>query len=194
MRYQISFLSLILIVGMACSKPKTEVKQFQEEQAASDPNLMAPTTTKNKLQPPWVDNCDREGKLTAVGIAKANPLGDISLQRSQAINRGMALLANKLEAQVETLYQEVMATAESGQGKKVDSSAAAETRNIIRNLVKVKVRGTKTPSFWTDRQTGTLFVLVQLNDNASFEVLKAALKDQPLLQDGMKQLDAELRK
>jgi hypothetical protein len=196
MRVLLTTLSLSLVLGgIACKKAEvTPQKQFQQEQAQTDPTLMKPTTTKNPGQPEWVDNADRAGRLTAVGTARANALGDISLQRTQATNRALGALALKLQTTVETLYAEVSATSESATGKKPSTAASQETLSVIRNLVSVKLKGAKITSFWTDNQTGQLFVLAQLNDDASYDILKTALKDQPLLQDGLKKLDAELDK
>ncbi len=196
MRVLFSILTLTLVLGgIACKKAETTPqKQFQQEQAQMDPTIMKPTTTKNPGQPEWVDNADRAGRLSAVGTARANALGDVSLQRTQATNRALAALAAKLQANVESLYAEASSTSESATGKKPSAAASQETMSVIRNLVSVKIKGAKIPSFWTDSQTGQLFVLAMLNDDASFDILKTALKDQPLLQEGLKKLDAELDK
>jgi hypothetical protein len=196
MRVLLTTLSLSLVLGgIACKKAETTPqKQFQQEQAQTDPTIMKPTTTRNSGQPEWVDNADRAGRLSAVGTARANALGDVSLQRTQATNRALAALALKLQANVESLYAEASATSESATGKKPSTGASQETMSVIRNLVSVKIKGAKIPSFWTDNQTGQLFVLAQLNDDSSYDILKTALKDQPLLQDGLKKLDAELDK
>jgi hypothetical protein len=140
-----------------------------------------------------VDNADRAGRLTAVGIANPNPLDDIQLQRTQAVNRGMAALAMKLQANVDALYEEVMAHNVTGE-KKLNQQALVETKSTLRNLVTVKMRGAKAPSFWTDRQTGKLFVLCQLNDDASMGILREAAANQPALKEAIQNLDATIAK
>ena len=193
------FIASLMLVT-ACAKPKvvsdsrseTPVQVFQAEQAKSDPDIVPPTSTNNKTQPEWVDNADREGKITAVGIANPNPIQDLYLQRSQAVNRGMAALAQKLETKVDSLYEELLAINSQGTGKKPSSSAISETRNTIRTLVSIKVKGVKVPSFWTDKNTGRLFVLCQLNDDASMQVLRQSVANQPELEKALDHLDSAL--
>jgi hypothetical protein len=176
----------ISLGGFGCRKP-TPIREFQKEQAALDPDIMPRTTTKDPSQPEWVDNADRKGVLTAVGMAQPNKLQDIHLQRTQATNRAYAELARKLQVNTDSLYQEAVATTEAA-GKKISEKDTRETHNTIHNLVSVKLKGVKVPSFWTDKYTGNLFVLVVLNENASYEILTEATHNQPFLQDAIKRL------
>jgi ribosomal protein RSM22 (predicted rRNA methylase) len=174
--------SLIFIAGIVgCNKPKTVAEEVTKA-----------SSTRNPAQPEWVDNGDRAGKLTAVGIAQDNPLHDLGFQRTVAVNHAMANLAVKLQANVDALYAETTAS-QATSGKKINTQMAQETRNVMRSLVTVKLKNMRVTNYWTDHQTGNLFVLASLGDDAGFEVIKD-LKSQKLLEDSLTKLDTEIAK
>ena len=197
MRYFTTVILALALLETACSHkaPVTTVTPRPpviEVAAQPDPGLMSPTTTRNPGQPVWVDNADRDGAMTATGIAKMNPLQDINLQRTQATSRAIAALGRKLETKAESMYAEAASLTEATTGKKIAASAKSETLSVIRNLVSVRIKGVKIPSFWTDQQTGTLFALATLANDSSYEILDKALEDQPFLHASLKKMDDAL--
>lgn len=196
----ITLITLGALVG--CGRPKVEptkaaqVREFQQEQAALDGPNIPVTTTRTKGAPSWIDNADRDGHLTAVGIAPPNPLGDKSFQREVAVNRGIAALGKKLTSQTDQLFQQLQAQTDSAQSgsKKIRQEALVEVNNTIRNLSSVKLKGARVPYFWTDSSDNTLYCLVQLDDNSSFEILREAAAKQPALLEAVGRLDTELAK
>jgi hypothetical protein len=189
MRITFIFIVGCILISGGCKKP-TLIREFQKEQAVLDPDRVPKTTTKDASQPDWVDNADRKGLITSVGMAQPNGLHDIHLQRIQATNRAYADLARKLQVSVDSLYQEAVATTEIA-GKKISEKDTRETHNTINNLVSIKLKGVKVPSFWTDKYTGNLFVLAVLNENASYEILTEAIHNQPFLKDAINHLKEE---
>ena len=189
------FFSLVLGLTLACGKPETQVRQFQREQAEQDGPALTVTTTRTKGAPAWIDNADREGKLTAVGIAPPNPLNDPMVQRNQAVARGLAALAQKIQVDVDQLHSELVAlNSQSNNPKKINREALDELKDVTRTLVNIRVRGAKIPYYWTDSQNGYLYVLVQLNDGASYDILNEAASRQPALKEALKELDTEIAK
>ena len=193
-------LTFILAYGLGmgilgCSKPKADpIREFQQEQASYDGPTIPVTTTRTKGAPSWIDNADREGRITAVGIAPPNTLNDLMIQRTQAVNRGMVALAGKLQTEVDSLYAELVSLNTGTSGKKIlPQQALNEVKNTTRTLVSVKVQGAKVPYFWTDPATRNLFVLVQLNDRASMDVLTEAAANQPALKEALAELDATIQ-
>jgi hypothetical protein len=199
MNKSFTFPILVALVAIGCGHPKTapsQVREFQQEQASLDGPTIAPTTTTNRNQPVWVDNADRDGHLTAVGIAAPSKLHDRSFQREMAVNRGIAALGKKLSVQTDQLYLQLQSQTNSAtaSNKKAMQDELVEVSNTIRNLTSIKLRGARVPYFWTDSTDGTLYVLVQLNDDTSYDILKEAAANQPALKEAVSRLDAELAK
>lgn len=170
-----------ILFGLACSKPSTSPM-------VRDEPLQSVTTTDTKGAPAWIDNADREGRLTAVGIAEPNGLHNKAMQREVAVNRGLAALGKKMTVQVEALYVELQATTNHGE-KKIPT--VNEISNTLRNIVSVKIQGATIPYFWRDREDGTLYCLVRLSDNASQEAFQDLLH-QPNLREAVQDLDKTL--
>lgn len=182
------------LIGLGCSKPKTIPPPIQTQSEATanfDGPVIPVTTSRTKGAPAWIDNADREGRLTAVGIAEPNGLKNKAMQREVAVNRGMAQLAKKISTEVEGLYQELQAIS-NHEGKKIP--AINEISNTIRTVVQVRVKGAQVPYFWTDSQDGTLYCLLQLRDATSQEILREVAVNQPSLREAIKDLDATLDK
>jgi hypothetical protein len=195
-------LTLITLIGIGCKSPKIEptrqqqVAEFRQEQAVLDGPTIPVTTTTTKGAPKWIDNADRDGHLTAVGIA-AKPLsGDKSFQREMAVNRGIATLGKKLSTKTDQLFLQLQAQTQTARTdmKKPTQSELVEVNNTIRNLTSTRVKGARVPYFWTDSADGTLYCLVQLDDNSSFEILREATINQPSLHEAVTRLDNELAK
>jgi hypothetical protein len=201
MRYFIALVSLVLL-SMACSRPKVEptrqqqVAEFQHEQAALDGPVIPVTTTTTRNAPKWIDNADRDGHLTAVGIAAKPLTGDKSFQREMAVNRGIAALGKKLSTTTDQLFLQLQTQTVQGRTdmKKPTQAELVEVNNTIRNLTSAKIKGARVPYFWIDSADGTLYCLVQLDDNSSFEVLREATINQPALHEAVIRLDNELAK
>lgn len=201
MRHTI-FFATILILAVACNRPKVDpshqqqVREFQQEQAVLDGPTIPVTTTATRNAPKWIDNADRDGHLTAVGIAARPLTGDKSFQREMAVNRGIAALGKKLSTKTDNLFLQLQAQTVQARTdmKRPTQSELVEVNNTIRNLTSTRVKGARVPYFWTDSADGTLYCLVQLDDNSSFEILREATINQPSLHEAVARLDTELAK
>jgi hypothetical protein len=172
-------------VFIGCSKP-TPVQMTPQaavvQEQISDGPVLPVTTTKTRNAPLWIDNADRDGHLNAVGIAKPNSNNDKYIQRTQAVNRAYAALAQKLQQQVDSLYQELATTLDTGK-----MMANTDTKFTLQTFVSQQMKGATVPYFWTDTD-GTLYALAKLSDHASYDALNSARPD---LAQAIKELEAK---
>ena len=186
----------LVLIAFGCSKPKTPYSgngpQPGEIQRFDGP-ILPVTTTQTRNAPSWIDNADREGKYTSVGIAEKTPLGNRAFQREIAINRGLAILAKKLNSDMDQLYMENNAlNANAEGGKKAPEQETKQINNTIRNLVSARIKGATVPYYWVDSQDGTLYVLVHLNDLTG-DALKHAALSQTSLREAVAELERTKR-
>lgn len=163
------FLPLLIL---ACGHPKAEPTQA----------TIAVTTTRTKNAPSWIDNADRGRRLTAVGIAQPNSISSKELQREIAVNRALVHLGEKLQIQIQSLYEENQTQAAGNGGK---AGASEDISRTIHNVVSVKIKGATIPYFWTDTD-GTLYCLAQLSEETSKDAFQEVSR-QSRLQEAVKE-------
>jgi len=132
------------------------------------------TTTKTSGAPAWIDNeIFSAEQITAVGIARKNPLNDKSMQRSEALADARTKMAQKISGRSQSVYSQLNRhQTEAGNargGKKltatdVASKTTEETRRVVTDLV---MYGTTPEEFWTDPEDGNLYVLVVMDPERS---------------------------
>ncbi|MFM8313880.1 MAG: hypothetical protein ACKOA8_06310 [Deltaproteobacteria bacterium] len=215
MRYRaqsFTFLAIGTILMIGCGSPQT-IKPIDI------------TTTSKKTQsdaPSWIDN--PPGVLSAIGIEGRNPLGDIMYQREMAINAARVQLGRTFKLHVKGLIERTMndsrmasnnntntssLNAKIGSSSSVLDGAMVSIRKMVdETIVDTDLSGAAARQFWTDKETGTLYVLVQIDEEGAFAKIQAAARaalekerilaekdrmDKVLAQD-MKLLDERIQK
>ena len=180
----LTLLSAVLVFGVACNKP-----HGAPTRQAVDMPIIKTTTTGNPEQPSWVDNADRGGVLTSVGIARPNKMGDISYQRTQAEARGFASLAKKLQAYTLTQYQE-MHKQNMSDSNSASNQELAQSNDFVRVFASEKMKGARVTQYWRNKLTGDLYVLCELDPRGAREhaevkqtELKTAVKEAEQTED-----------
>jgi len=146
--------------------------------------------------PSWVRKPNIQGYITGLGVAPPNRGDDIALQRSEAMAIARDDIARHIETKVGGLFDKF---AEST-GAKNNESFARDVKSKIRNVVKQKLRGTRTKDSWMSA-SGKLYLLMTLETKEVLKMLKQStsnLTDKDtqyqrfLSEQNLKELEKEL--
>ncbi len=156
--------ALVLIAG--CSG-KTNVE--------SDLNI--------KGAPDWVNEGtqmlnDKGGRLFH-GVGSAPSMGDRSLQRSTADERARAEIARVLNSFLQTASNDYSAMASSG-GETVNQQSISRQ---IENFTQINLTGAKIIGRWSDKRTGELWSIAELDMKRMKDTLEKAEQMSPGLRE-----------
>ena len=170
------------------------------------PETVPVTSTTVKNAPAWIDNEEIPDGLAATGIAQANPMGDKSFQRSQAIQDARVKLAGKLKVRVQSMFsqlnQQATTAAADNTTKPVKTDVMNRVvENISRTLVQQDLVGTTVRYFWTDPSDKSVYVFVVMTKEsmdralagvAQKEIHKEIAQGERSLEHALDKLDAAI--
>ena len=205
----LALLAIGTILMIGCDSPQT-IKPIDVTSTSKQTQSDAPS---------WIDN--PPGALSAIGFRELNVLGDKMFQRRMATNQARVELAFVFKAQVKGMIQQ--SATENYMGSKdntpnttklrsstsaLNSSLTRLSKTVDENTVDIELSGAAARQFWTDKETGDLYVLVQIDEESALAKVKAAaraavekerilaekeLTDKTLAED-MKVLDERIQK
>ena len=111
-----------------------------------------------ELVPEWVCNSSIEGaSYAAVGIGTSK---NESMKVQQAVGRARAKLAQQINVQVKAKLEDFMRATGNGDAETLD----AVTTTVTKQTTKSDLKGSRKVKEYTGRKTGTLYVLVAVDD------------------------------
>ena len=111
-----------------------------------------------EVVPEWVCNQSIEGATyAAVGIGTSK---NESMKTQQAIARARAKLSAQVKVQVKAKMEDFMRSTGNGDNETLD----AVSTSVTKQLTKIDLSGSRKVKEYTSRKTGTLFVLVAVDD------------------------------
>ncbi len=122
--------------------------------------------------PTWVSSPHVKGKITGVGISKANPGNDIALQMTEAESDGRDRIARSIETKVGNMLKTFKATTGSGASATYDRS----TENVSKQVAKQSLHGTFRTKMWINEKTKDLFVLMEVDTKSAMDVINKSVK------------------
>jgi len=112
-----------------------------------------------ELVPEWVCNSSIEGaSYAAVGIGTSK---NESMKVQQAVGRARAKLAQQINVKVKAKLEDFMRATGNGDQETLD----AVTTSVTKQTAKVDLQGSRKVKEYTGRKTGTLYVLVAVDDS-----------------------------
>lgn len=187
MRYRDQSLALLVIgtiLMIGCDSPQT-IKPIDVTGTSIQTQSDAPSWTVN---PP--------GTLSVVGIEGPNPLGDKMYQRTMAINAARVELGRlfklKVKAVIDNSFtQKSMVSGNNTNTSSPNANQAAQFRSsssvlgdsmtrlrrmVDETILDNYVSGAAARQFWTDKGTGELYVLVQIDEEGAIAKVLAAAR------------------
>jgi hypothetical protein len=143
------------------------------------------------------------GCIVGIGTEAPNVLNNVMLQRKIALSQARQQIAQQMQVKVQGMFSGVaqLLNANSMDGKKLipHTSGQRMVEDTMRELVNVQLSGATPRQFWTDPETGNLWVLVTVDKesirNAALAQIRKELGEgSALLQDATKRMDVELDK
>ena len=156
----------------------------------------SPSKQEYNNAPKWVRIPKVKGYIVGLGIAPPNKGDDIALQRSEA----MAVARDDIARQIETKVGGFFDKFAESTGAKENESFARDVKSKIRNVVKQKLRGSRTKDSWMGK-SGKLYLLMTLETKEILKMLKqstSSLTDKDtqfqrfLSEENLKELEKEL--
>jgi len=131
-------------------------------------NQAAPSAASDELDercfkggevvPEWVCNSSIEGaSYAAVGIGTSK---NESMKTQQAIARARAKLSAQVKVQVKAKMEDFMRSTGNGDAETLD----AVSTSVTKQLTKIDLSGSRKVKEYTSRKSGTLYVLVAVDD------------------------------
>jgi len=111
-----------------------------------------------EVVPEWVCNSSIEGATyAAVGIGTSK---NESMKTQQAIARARAKLSAQVKVQVKAKMEDFMRSTGNGDNETLD----AVSTSVTKQLTKIDLSGSRKVKEYTSRKSGTLYVLVAVDD------------------------------
>ena len=150
---------IFAVLGLAACSDMTRVK--------SDLNV--------KRAPDWVNEGyqalkNKDGRYIH-GRGVANPVNDLSLQRSVADDRARAEVARVLSSYLQEVSQDFAAAAASSGGEPVNEQSVSRQ---IENVTKQNLSGVQIIASWRDKKTEQLWSLAELDMQNFKDVIASA--------------------
>ena len=131
------------------------------------------TSIGNNGMPEWVHNPRVEGYITSLGVANPNKGDDIALQRSEAMAVARDDMARQIETKIGSLVDKFAESTGSGENE----SYARDVKIKIRNVAKMKLRGSRPQKSWMS-PSGKLYLLMTLETKEVINILKQSVDNQ----------------
>jgi hypothetical protein len=145
---KIALVGLLAFTFTACNK-----------EAAPSDELDERCYKGGEVVPEWVCNSSIEGATyAAVGIGTSK---NESMKTQQAIARARAKLAQQIKVQVKAKMEDFMRATGNGDNETLDAVSTSVTKQVA----KIDLSGSRKVKEYTSRKTGTLYVLVAVDDN-----------------------------
>ena len=123
--------------------------------------------------PMWYQNPNELGdKFAATGSAKINKADDMEFQRVHAMTIARAELARQTKLSVQDMYKRASQELGIGEDAVMDHAAQYATIQISKNIIE----GSKQKRLYKDRTTGTLYVLMVVDDSLVKAAVKSAVR------------------
>jgi len=158
----IKTISKIALVGLlaasftACNKEATPSGELDER-----------CYKQNEVVPEWVCNSAIEGATyAAVGIGTSK---NESMKTQQAIARARMKLAQQIETKVKAKMEDFIRATGNGDSEVLD----AVSTSVTKQTSKLDLKGSRKVKEYTSRKSGTLYVLVAVDDT----LVNKAVKD-----------------
>ena len=160
----IKTISKIALVGLlaasftACDKEATPSDELDER-----------CYKQNEVVPEWVCNSAMEGvTYAAVGIGTSK---NESMKTQQAIARARAKLAQQINVKVKAKMEDFMRSTGNGDAETLD----AVSTSVTKQTAKVDLAGSRKVKEYTSRKSGTLYVLVAVDDKLVNQKVKETM-------------------
>ena len=145
---KIALIALMAASFTACDKKATPSDELDER-----------CFKQNEVVPEWVCNSSIEGaSYAAVGIGTSK---NESMKTQQAIARARAKLAQQINVKVKAKMEDFMRATGNGDAETLD----AVSTSVTKQTAKVDLAGSRKVKEYTSRKSGTLYVLVAVDDS-----------------------------
>jgi len=145
---KIALIGLMALSFTACDKEATPASGDLDERCYKS----------GEVVPEWVCNSSIEGATyAAVGIGTSK---NESMKTQQAIARARMKLAQQIETKVKAKLEDFMRSTGNGDAETLD----AVTTSVTKQTSKLDLKGSRKVKEYTSRKSGTLYVLVAVDD------------------------------
>jgi hypothetical protein len=155
---KIAIVALLAVSFTACNKEANPSDELDER-----------CFKQNEVVPEWVCDSSIEGAdYAAVGIGTSK---NESMKVQQAITRARAKLAAQVKVKVKAKMEDFMRATGNGDAETID----AVTTSVTKQTTMLDLSGSRKVKEYTSRKTGTLFVLVAVDDTLVNKAVKKTI-------------------